>query len=804
MLRLRRATALGLAAACAGGLALAGAVGVPAASADSVRDGQDWALNMMNVQQAWDEGNQGQGITVAVLDSGVTTGVSDLEGSVVSGPDYTGVDTSPSNPDWGQHGTWMASIIAGHGHGFDDDDGIMGVAPKAKILSVRVIPDRNDPEYSKYEAEQEDSVQDSLAKGITYAVNHGADVISMSIGYSAPSASVRSALQYAYGHGVAVVASSGNSGDTSSASKQGYAPLKFPADYPGVIGVAAVSSTGHVAGFSSNNLSVEVAAPGVNISAQGRDGQYWLVTGTSPACALVAGVAALIKARYPGLAPDLLAKALSSTTHYRPDGGYDQNVGFGTVDAAAALTAAGQLVHQRASSAGTAASHNFGGGPSAVAADPVTPRGSGQLILFAVLAVTALALVAAAVSRLAVLNQLRRREDAELSAASVPVAGASFGRPPQPAPAQPWAQSNRAQPWAQSDPARSAPAQSDHAEAGQAQQPGQAQRDLAQPGQAQPGYAQPGQAQPGQARPRPDQPGQAESGSPESGPSRYGAAPSYGPPPSFDPSPALDRLPGQPPQHPAAPQPDQTPRPHEPLPSRTPQSPRPGQPPESHRPLPSRTPASPSARPRPSFQPHEPLPSRAPQAPQTRPSFEPHKPPSRPTQPPESRESLPSRTPQSPQSSQSHPTPGSHEPQPSQSPRSPQSRQASESPEPPSPRQPQPTSASQRPSAPPQPSVSQGPPAPQAPSDAQTTRPLRVRRGSRGPRDPHEPREPHEPRAPRDSYEPRDSDESREPWDSNGSRESREAREARKSEEPRESGGYRAPSGWWHPSDVDD
>ncbi len=457
MLRLRRATALGLAAACAGGLALAGAVGVPAASADSVRDGQDWALNMMNVQQAWDEGNQGQGTTVAVLDSGVTTGVSDLEGSVVSGPDYTGVDTSPSNPDWGQHGTWMASIIAGHGHGFDDDDGIMGVAPKAKILSVRVIPDRNDPEYSKYEAEQEDSVQDSLAKGITYAVNHGADVISMSIGYSAPSASVRSALQYAYGHGVAVVASSGNSGDTSSASKQGYAPLKFPADYPGVIGVAAVSSTGHVAGFSSNNLSVEVAAPGVNISAQGRDGQYWLVTGTSPACALVAGVAALIKARYPGLAPDLLAKALSSTTHYRPDGGYDQNVGFGTVNAAAALTAAGQLVHQRASSTGTAASHNFGGGPSAVAADPVTPRGSGQLILFAVLAVTALALVAAAVSRLAVLNQLRRREDAQLSAASVPVAGASFGRPPQPAPAQPWAQSNRAQPWAHSDPARSAP-----------------------------------------------------------------------------------------------------------------------------------------------------------------------------------------------------------------------------------------------------------------------------------------------------------------------------------------------------------
>ena len=431
VLRLRLAAALGLAAACAGVTAMATAgvaAAAPAAPADSVRDGQLWALNMMDVPAAWDAGNEGQGVTVAVLDSGVAPGVSDLDGSVVSGPDLTGVSTPSSSPDWGQHGTWMASVIAGHGHGVDDDDGILGAAPKAKILSVRVIPDRNDPGYTTYEREQESRVQDSLAKGIRYAVDHGADVISMSIGYSSPSASVRSALQYAYGHGVAVVASSGNSGDTSSASKNGYAPLKFPADYPGVIGVAAVSSAGSVAGFSSDNLSVEVAAPGVNISAQGRDGQYWLVTGTSPACALVAGVAALIKARYPGLAPDLLAKALTSTTHYRPEGGYDQKVGFGTVNASAALTAAGQLARQRAAETGTAASTNFGGGPSAAPASPVGPRGTGQLILFAVLALTALVLVAASVSRLAVLKQLRRRA---LTAASVPVAGSpSAARPP--------------------------------------------------------------------------------------------------------------------------------------------------------------------------------------------------------------------------------------------------------------------------------------------------------------------------------------------------------------------------------------
>ncbi|HEY2239110.1 MAG TPA: S8 family serine peptidase [Streptosporangiaceae bacterium] len=760
MLRLRRATALGLAAACAGGLALAGAVGVPAASADSVRDGQDWALNMMNVPQAWDEGSQGQGMTVAVLDSGVTSDVSDLDGSVVSGPDYTGVDTSSSNLDWGQHGTWMASIIAGHGHGLDDDDGIMGVAPKAKILSVRVIPDRNDPEYSKYEAEQEDSVQDSLAKGITYAVNHGADVISMSIGYSAPSASVRSALQYAYGHGVAVVASSGNSGDTSSASKQGYAPLKFPADYPGVIGVAAVSSTGHVAGFSSNNLSVEVAAPGVNISAQGRDGQYWLVTGTSPACALVAGVAALIKARYPGLAPDLLAKALSSTTHYRPAGGYDQNVGFGTVDAAAALTAAGQLAHQRASSTGTAASHNFGGGPAAVAADPVTPRGSGQLILFAVLAVTALALVAAAVSRLAVLNQLRRREDAQLSAASVPVAGASFGRPPQPA-GNPWSQFN---------------------------------------------HAPPGPAQPGL--------------------SRYGAAPAYEAPASFDPSPAFDRSTGQPSQQPGIPQPNQARRPQEPLPTRTPQSPRPGQSPESQRPLPSRTP--PPARPRPSFQPHEPLPSRAPQSHPASESLE----PSPPRQPQATAASQRPSTPSQPSASQGAPSPSapsdaqatrplrlrreSHEPRDPYEPgdlkesrRSEESRGTYGSEEAREAREPGGSEGLEGSHG------TRGPDELRETREAQRSRkfgePYETRgsepRGVRGPEESRGIGGPKELRGTRGSEDARWipwPEKSRRTGDSEESHGTRESGEPSQPEKSRDSEGYRAPSGWWHPSDVDD
>ena len=404
---------------------------------DSIRDNQQWVLDMLNVPAAWPV-SEGGGVTVAVIDSGVNPDVSDLTGSVTTGPDYTGVTTTRSSPDWGVHGTWMASLIAGHGH--DAGSGVTGIAPRAHILSIRVIPDRDDPHYGQYEREQETRIQQSLANGINYAVAHGAEVISMSIGYSAPSGTVRTALQQAYDHGVVVVASAGNSGDQVGSDGDGEAPESFPADYPGVISVGAVKSTGAVASFSSDNLSVQVAAPGVSVPAQGRDGQYWWVSGTSPACALVAGVAALIKSKYPDLAPELVASALTSTTTDRPSGGYDSQVGFGVVDAAAALTKAGQFAHSQfaraqspsaqspsaqspsaqspsaqspsAQSTGTqpaesgvAAAARFHG---PVAPEPVHPRGPGQLVLFALLALACLTLTTAAGARLAVLRRTRR------------------------------------------------------------------------------------------------------------------------------------------------------------------------------------------------------------------------------------------------------------------------------------------------------------------------------------------------------------------------------------------------------------
>jgi len=144
----RRTAVLGAAAAVLSCLIVAAGAAAPAL-ADNVRDRQQWVLDAIDVQAAWPV-SEGRGVTVAVIDSGVDPDVPDLTGVVETGPDLTGVGTPPSNPDWGMHGTWMASLIAGHGHD-GGGDGIIGVAPEARILSIRVITDKSDPGYAAYE-----------------------------------------------------------------------------------------------------------------------------------------------------------------------------------------------------------------------------------------------------------------------------------------------------------------------------------------------------------------------------------------------------------------------------------------------------------------------------------------------------------------------------------------------------------------------------------------------------------------------------------------------------------------------------
>jgi subtilisin family serine protease len=421
----RRAGVLALAAVAA----VAPVLDAVPARADSVRDDQMWVLNAINAPAAW-RVSEGRGVTVAVIDSGVSPDVSDLAGSVTTGPDLTGVGTPESDPDWGMHGTWMASLIAGHGHD-GGGSGIIGVAPMARVLSIRVITNSGDPGYARYERQPQARHQHELATAITYAISHGAGVISMSLNSGGPSLPVRSALQDALNHGIVVLASSGNSGDTTLARNQGHAPYSFPADYPGVLGVAAVAQNGAPANFSSDNPSVKVAAPGVNVPAEGKDGGYWLVSGTSPACALAAGVAALIRSADPALPATLVRQAITSTTSHRPAGGYNDEVGFGTVDAAAALAEAARLSAEHVAGPGSGTGprkasamepglspdSHYGGGPAAIAPAPVAPRGVRQLVVFCFLAAMCLAMIGIATSRLLLMRRPRHAGPLELHAA---------------------------------------------------------------------------------------------------------------------------------------------------------------------------------------------------------------------------------------------------------------------------------------------------------------------------------------------------------------------------------------------------
>jgi type VII secretion-associated serine protease mycosin len=308
---------------------------VPPSTIEQVRPDELKALDQIHAPTAWHT-TRGNGVTVAVLDTGVDTAAPDLAGSVHTGPDYTaGADPAGFQPPH-LHGTYIASLIAGHGSGPGNQLGVIGVAPGAKILSVRVILDDGEPGTAAYN--QDSQFASAIGKGIYYAVRHGAKVINMSLGSEQPTAYLRGAVAYAVAKGVVIVASAGNGGTNS-----GFAPYVYPASFTGVIAVAAVNGSGQRASFSEQNAAVVLSAPGVNVIGAGPGGEYLDAEGTSPAAALVSGVAALIRSRYPRLSPALVEQALITSATRKPSDGYDTDTGFGVVDAITALKAAARL-----------------------------------------------------------------------------------------------------------------------------------------------------------------------------------------------------------------------------------------------------------------------------------------------------------------------------------------------------------------------------------------------------------------------------------------------------------------------------
>lgn len=346
----RKATALGV-------LLTAGLVLLPAATAhaDGIR-AQQWALDAMHTEQAW-QTTKGRGITVAVLDTGVEADHPDLAGNVLPGKDLVRFGAEPGDRAWARHGTAMAGIIAGHGHGPGDADGVLGIAPEAKILPVRVILEDGDPSRAKARSTR----GNALAEGIRWAADHGADVINLSLGDDSASAhpepSEDQAVQYALKKGVVVVASAGNGGEKGD-------HISYPAAYPGVIAVTAVDRAGTRASFSTRRWYATVSAPGVDVVIADPDHKYYEGWGTSAAAAFVSGAAALVKAAHPGLAPAQIKSLLEDTARNAPSGGRDDSRGFGFVDPAAAIEAAGRIEPEGLKSASYGAKY-FGSGPDA-------------------------------------------------------------------------------------------------------------------------------------------------------------------------------------------------------------------------------------------------------------------------------------------------------------------------------------------------------------------------------------------------------------------------------------------------------
>lgn len=324
-----------------------------AAHADGIR-AQQWALDAMHTQEAW-QTTKGKGITVAVLDTGVEDDHPDLVGNVLEGKDMVGFGASRGDRAWARHGTAMAGIIAGHGHGIGNADGVMGIAPEAKILPVRVILEDGDSARGK----ARNTRGNALAEGIRWAADHGADVINLSLGDDSKSAHPEpaedEAVQYALKKGSVVVASAGNGGEKGD-------HISYPAAYPGVIAATAVDRYGTRAAFSTRRWYSTVSAPGDKVVIADPDHKYYEGWGTSAAAAFVSGAVALVKAARPGLTPAQIKKLLEDTARNAPVGGRDDSRGYGLVDPAAAIKAAAKLKPEGLQAASYGEKY-FGSGP---------------------------------------------------------------------------------------------------------------------------------------------------------------------------------------------------------------------------------------------------------------------------------------------------------------------------------------------------------------------------------------------------------------------------------------------------------
>jgi type VII secretion-associated serine protease mycosin len=295
---------------------------------------EEWWLHQWGMEQKVWPITRGQGVTTALLDGGVSAHLPDLKGRILPGGDTLGGGADGlKDLDPGRHGTYLAALIAAQGQG----TGFLGVAPESRVLSIRMNNNTQGSSSAK-----------NMATAIRSAVRQGAKVISMSLATESdagPAAGVacdperQAAIDEALQHDVVLVAGAGNNIDAKNI------PLQ-PASCPGVLAVGSVNRKGQPDHHSQPQSYVAVAAPGVEIASLRNEPVIEPkgfieedLRGTSFATALVAGVVALVRSRYPQMpAREVLRRITASAQDIAPKG-RDVKTGFGIVRPYEALTA---------------------------------------------------------------------------------------------------------------------------------------------------------------------------------------------------------------------------------------------------------------------------------------------------------------------------------------------------------------------------------------------------------------------------------------------------------------------------------
>ena len=277
---------------------------------------QQWHLDRIQAPLAWDT-TIGEGITVALLDTGVSLTHPDLQGRIRGGYDLFNNDADPSDDEG--HGTHVAGVVAANG---DNGEGGVGICWRCTVLPIKVLGPRGRGSDA------------TIATGIRLAVDQGARIIGMSLGGPEESRVLRDAVDYATSRNVLIVAASGNDGSSGTTPN-------YPAAFPSVLAVSATDSRDQVTTFSTTGDFVDIAAPGTNIrstfwSPQSGD-TYASASGTSESTPMVVGVAALVLTQRPDLTAPQLAEIIEASADDIDAPGRDSRSGYGRLNAAKAV-----------------------------------------------------------------------------------------------------------------------------------------------------------------------------------------------------------------------------------------------------------------------------------------------------------------------------------------------------------------------------------------------------------------------------------------------------------------------------------